>query len=302
LVAGCSIPTRNNTKVGNNSSPTIPPSIKATIPVVMHTTILINATGQLNVSIGDYPAELTVFVDNVSAGNVSDNRTLNLTIVPGIHDVRICVIGKCINENVLVLSSNPTTIDFGERLTNEVVKGPLHVSIGGYNAELPVFVDNMSVGNVSNDKALNLMVVEGNHNVKVCVGKLCENETVEIKFAQPVNIDFGERLKKIAEFSTPTIRIVDSHLINGESGTYVTVDVELINPTNTTLTMNTTIQISYSYINPRTHWRTNNFKQTTVTRSVKAGTNEVRSVNIYLSGGYAYNIEIPVLLDMPSNN
>ena len=306
LVSGCSIPSIRNTKIENSSSPAITPSIDATTPAVMQTAVpggtgapSVTKKGQLNVSIGNYPTELpvTVFIDNVSAGNVSRDKPLDLTTSVGRHVVMICVIGSCIKEDVLIISSDSTTIDFGERLKKEGVTGPLHVSIGGYTGELPAYVDDKGVGNVSLGKPLNLMISEGQHSVKVCVGILCENETVEIKFAQPVYIDFGERLKKVAEFSTPTIRIVDFQ----QHDNLVTVTVEFINPGTKDLTMSTTIQVAYSYIDPKSHWRNGNTKQGTVTKSVKAGTRTVESLDLALTGGSAYIIEIPVLLDTPSN-
>jgi hypothetical protein len=300
MVAGCSFPFTKNTNTTNSRTPSITPSISATIPTVHQTTVPVgtgNSTeikkGNVTVSIGDYPAEppATVFIDNVSAGKVSAGNPLNLTAAIGHHLVRICVIGACIQEDVLVISSTPAKIDVGERFTKEVIRGPLRVSVGGFNAELPVFVDNASVGNVSMNKPLNLMVGEGRHEVKVCVGIICENETVDIKFAQQVYIDFGEALKKVAEFSTPTIQIVDTRRV----GNTVTVDVEFINPTARDLAMNTTIQLAYSYINPTTHWRTNTFKQGTITRTIRAGAREVRSLNFALTGGSAYIFENPTI-------
>jgi hypothetical protein len=302
LVAGCSTPSIKNTKAGNSSSPAISPSFTAQTPAVVQTTVPVRTEtskeirkGQLTVSIGDYPAEkpVPVLIDTASAGEVSRGKPLNLTVTVGRHTVMICVIGACIQEDVLITSSDPTTIDFGERLKKEVVTGPLSVSIGGYNAELPVFVDDAGVGNVSMSKPLNLMVSEGRHRVTVCVGIFCENETVEIKFGHPVYSDFGERLKKVAEFSTPTIRIVDTRQMNDR----VTVDVEFINPGKNDITMSTTIRCSYSYIDPQTHWRAGNSKQGTVTTSVNAGTRTVKSLDLYLTGGSTYNIEIPVIVD-----
>jgi len=304
VVAGCSIPMIRNTKAENSSSPTIMPAIPSTTFGVMQTlfpdpteTSTELKKGKLEVYIGDYNAELPVFVDDARVGNVSRDTPLNLTVSVGRHSVMVCVIGSCIQEDVLVISSNPTTIDFGERLQKEVVRGPLRVSIGGYNAELPVFVDNASVGNVSLGKPLNLMVSEGRHNVKVCVGILCVNEDVEIKFAQPVYSDFWERLKKVAEFSTPTIRIIGTR----QTGDTVTIDVEFINPGKNDLTMSATIQLAYSFINPTTHWRYGNVKQGTVSRSVKPGTRTVQSLDLSLTGGSAYNIEIPVILNTSLN-
>ena len=306
LVAGCSIPTIKNKKATNSSSPTVTPSITATTAAAMQTTVPVHAEttpvikkGQVSISIGNYDTGLPVpvFVDNVSAGNVSRDVPLNLTTDVGLHAVRICVGGACIQEKILIVSSNPTSVNFEERLKNEIVRGQLSVSSGGYNAELPVFVDNTSVGNVSLGKSLNLMLSEGPHNVKVCVGILCVNETVEIKFAQPVFIDFGERLKTVAEFPTPTIRIVGTQQTNNR----VKVDVEFINPGKNDLDMSATIQCTYSYINPADYLRLKDSVQGVVTKSVKAGTRTVQSLDLSLSGGSTYIIEPPVIQDTTSN-
>jgi hypothetical protein len=298
LVAGCSIPAIKNTKAGNSSSPTITPSnTTTTVPVPTGASTGIKK-GLLNVSIGNTSAGLPVpiFLDNVSVGNVSRAKPLNLTVSVGRHTVKVCESSACVQQDILITSLLPTTLDVGELVKKEVVNGALHVSVGGYNAVLPVFVDNASAGNVSMSKPLDLVVSQGPHTVKVCVGILCENETVDIKFGQPVYVDFGARLKKVAEFATPTIRIIDTRQTNAQ----VTVDVEFINPGKTDLTMSTTIRLAYSYIDPQTHWRTNGSKEGTVTKSVKAGTRTVQSLVLTLTGGKAYNIEVPVIVDEPS--
>lgn len=300
LVAGCVTPTIKETKAANSSSPTVTPTMHATTPDVTVTTVPVrteNSTeikkGQVNVSIGNYIGELPVFIDNKSVGVVSPSKPLNLTANVGRHTVRICVVDLCNTQDVMILSSSPATVDFGDWLKKDIVTGPLTVSIGGYNAELPVLVDNVTVGNVSQGKPINLMVSEGNHTVKVCVGILCVNETVGVKFAKPLSIDFGERLKKVAEFSTPTVRILETR----QAGAKVTVDLEFINPTKGDLTMTTIVQCAYSYIDAQTKYRHGNFKQITVTKLVKAGTRAKQSSDIWLDGGRSYMIEIPQILD-----
>ena len=79
----------------------------------------------------------------------------------------------------------------------------------------------------------------------------------------------------------------------------VTVDVEFINPGKNDITMSTTIRVAYSYIDPQTHWKKNNTQQGTVTTSVKAGTRTVKSLDLSLTGGSAYTIEIPIIVDTP---
>ena len=304
MVAGCSNTGNKNTTVTITGTPAITTSATAiptttaavTTTIVPNPTVTSNVTqkGQLNISIGDYSAEppATVSVDNVVVGEVSAGTGLNLTTTLGRHAVKLCVIGACFKEDVIILPSEPTELDFREQLKN-VTTGPLTVSIGGYVAQLPVMVDNATVGNVTNMKPLNMKVTEGTHTVKVCIGILCENETVDIKFAQPVYVDFGERLKKVMDVSEPTIRIVDTR----KTGYTVAIDVELINPTRKDLTMAATIQQAYSYVNPQTHWRAADTKRGTVSRVVKAGTRTTQTVTIYLSGGSAYMTEVPTILE-----
>lgn len=299
LVAGCVTPTIKETKATNSPSPTVTPSVHATTPAVAPTPVQTgNSTeikkGQVNVSVGNYIGQLPVFLDNKIAGNVSLNKPLNLTANVGRHSVRICVRDLCNNQDVMVLSSSPAMVDFGDWLKKEIVTGPLTVSIGGYNAELPLFVDNVTIGNVSQGKPMSMMVSEGNHTVKVCIGLLCVNETVGVQFAKPLTIDFGEQLKKIAEFSSPTVRILDTRYI---SGAKVSVDLEFINPTIKDLTFTTEVQLAYSYIDAQSKERHGNAKQTTVTKLVKASTRAKQTTDIWMEGGRSYMIEIPRILN-----
>jgi len=129
------------------------------------------------------------------------------------------------------------------------------------------------------------------------VGLLCVNETVETKFAQSVNIDVGQKLKNIAEFPTPTLRIVGTQ----QTDNRVKVDVEFINPGKNDLNMSGTIRCTYTYINPRDHLRLANSVQGTIKKSVKASTRAVQSLNLTLTGGSTYIIESPTILDTSSN-
>jgi hypothetical protein len=63
--------------------------------------------------------------------------------------------------------------------------------------------------------------------------------------------------------------------------------------------MSATVRVTYSYIDPQTHWRAGNSKQDTVATLVKAGTRTLKSLDLSLTGGSAYNIEIPIIVDTP---
>jgi predicted proteasome-type protease len=250
--------------------------------------------GSLSVSLGDFNANLPVFIDNTSAGNVSTGKPLNLTVTAGRHTVKVCSGTLCEQQNVEVAAGKQTSVNFAEQLKKSIRQGPLTVSLGSYIADLPVFIDNTSAGNVSTGKPLNVMLSEGNHTVRVCVGLVCENEVVTIKFAQQSIVDFGERLKKSAEFATPTVRIVNYFV----TGNRLVVDAEFINPGKTDLSMTTTIGVGYSYIDSGTRQRENQYGQYRFTRSVKAGNRTKQSLEMTLSGGSSTIASEPQIVDV----
>jgi hypothetical protein len=239
--------------------------------------------GTLDVSIGDYNAvDLPVFIDNLTVGQVSSGKPLNVTVSAGLHAVRVCAGTVCENESVDIQSASHASVDFGERLARDVPKGTLTVSIGGYNAVgLPVLVDNRTAGEVSFNQPLSMKVSEGNHTVRVCAGMVCENASVEVKFAQVSYVDFGEQLKKDAEFQKPAIRILSSQL----SGTTYTVNVEFINPDITSHNMTAVVGTGYTYIASKSEPRKTDFAKATVSQVVKAGSRQVKQVNLYLTKG-----------------
>ncbi len=239
--------------------------------------------GHLIVSIGGFNAVgLPVFLDNVSAGEVSAGKPLNLTVSEGPHTVRVCSGRICENESVDIQPAQPVSVDFGGRLSQDVPKGTLRVSIGGYNAVgLPVFIDNGAAGEVSLGRPLILMVSEGPHMIRVCVGMVCENASVSIQFAQTSSVDFGEQLMKDAAFRKPTVQIVSSQL----SGTAYTVNVEFINPDTTDHTMTATIGSGYSYITSSSEPRETDFAKTTVSQTIQAGGRKTVPVTLYLTRG-----------------
>ena len=253
--------------------------------------------GSLTVSNGADDSNLPVYLDNTSVGTVAGSKPLKLMVAEGSHTVRVCAGSVCDQQNVVINSTIPVSVDFGERLSKALPKGPLTVSIGGYNAELPVFIDNTSAGMASTGKPLKLMVSEGRHTVKVCVGVICENEIVDIKFAQPFFVDFGERLKKNVEFSEPTVRIVNSFV----TGTSMNVELEFINPDKIDHTMTATIGCGYSFITPNNRERKNNYAQSLITRSVKAGSRLNQGGTIPFTGGSTYIPNEPTIVDVTIN-
>ena len=152
VVAGCNSPfSKQNSTATKTPTPTVTPTLTKVTTIPVPQTTLPNSSptgnvtppevqkGLLNITVGDYSPEppATVFIDNVSAGSVTAGKPLNLTVTAGRHAVKVCIVGACFQEPVVVLISEPTELDFGDRFKNEVVTGPLVVSIGGYVAELP---------------------------------------------------------------------------------------------------------------------------------------------------------------------
>ena len=178
--------------------------------------------------------------------------------------------------------SNTTTVPSG-------LKGPLRVSIGGWDADLPVFIDNTSVGIASHDKPLDLMVYEGNHTVKICAGTMCKEEVVTIQFAKQRLVDFEAWLMQEVEFAKPTARIVGYY----PSGDQYTITVEFINPSTKDLIITAEVKAGYTYIEPRSNNRVGSVAQGIVSANVKSGSRIMETLYLDLASGYSYTHAIP---------
>jgi hypothetical protein len=236
--------------------------------------------GSLDVSIGDYPTGLTVYIDNSSAGEVYPGTPLSQTLVSGPHFVQVCNDESCFNQSVFVTSMNVTTADFQDQLMGSTVQTNLEVSVGGYNANIPVLIDNVDMGNVSMGVPLNVKVTEGMHNVTVCSGAVCENSQVETRFGKPTYLDFGAALQRDALNQKPWAKIISS-TINGND---VTVNVLLVNPTSTDTTITATISCLYQYENSQMLTQTE-AATGQINQEVQAGTNTTVSTDIIMSDG-----------------
>lgn len=203
LVTGCVVISTKNETIVQTPSPKTYPSAPGTTTASPATTVPTLREippgvpfGKLNISIGNYKARLPVFVDNVSAGQVSTGNVLNLKVIEGKHTIRICSGSFCVTVDVPVYSAITTTIDFEERLTRDLPLGWLNVSIGDYNTRALVYIDDVSAGNVSAGKPLYQWVGSGNHSVKICIMDDCYTENVEVISPNQTTVDFGSRLNR----------------------------------------------------------------------------------------------------------
>ena len=236
--------------------------------------------GSLNVSVGIFNATLPVYIDNLNAGNASPGKPVLQPISPGYHTVKICSEEDCIEDNFEVTPANMTLVDFGSRLQSSIKMSDLTVSIGGYNAELPVYVDNKSVGIVSLGNPLQTRVMPGVHDVKICIGATCVHEQMIGKFGKQTNIDFGEQLLKSVEASEPTVKILDFD----SKGNVMTVNTKFINPSKKDLNMAATVSCVYTYSNYQEK-RITTSTRSRIVKSVKSGSSANQTFTLYLYGG-----------------
>jgi hypothetical protein len=143
-------------------------------------------------------------------------------------------------------------------------------------------------------KPLYLMVSEGNHTVRVCVGSVCEQENVITKFGRYVNVDFSERLLWDVEFPNPTARPTAQILDYYKNDNVVSVYVEFINPETVDHTISVDLSVGYTYIDSRSHVKLGDSAHAMTALSVKAGQREIERVDIYLS-----NIDSLISFDSP---
>jgi hypothetical protein len=214
LVTGCVLKPTGNGTVEQTTSPTPVPIATVKIASIVPTEVPALgeipdgiAFGKLNVSIGTYNARLPVYVDNMSAGQVSGGKMLNLKVGEGIHSVKVCTGQVCEMVSTEVKAGVKTTIDFEDRLDANAPQGSLMISIGTYQATLPVYVDNMSAGTLAPGKPVEQMVSQGEHVVKVCNGDTCFSQKVTISASNQSVLDFGERLKNDISQGQVTVSI-----------------------------------------------------------------------------------------------
>ena len=229
----------------------------------------------------------------------------NIALIPLIIVIGCILTTGCVgqikNETVNLPTVTPinTFIPFSNvtntsNMTNITVapglNGSLRVSIGGWDADLPVSIDNKSVGIVSRGKPLDLMVGEGNHTVKVCAATMCEEENVTIQFARQRVVDFEERLTNDVQFPKPTARIAGYYPSGSDT---IVINVEFINPSLNDLQMTAEVKCEYTYIEPRSLQRVGSLAQGVVTAYVKSGNRVMNTVNFNIASGYSYVYAIP---------
>jgi len=200
VIMGCILAVGCTTISTTDEKPT-PPDTSSNLNIIP-TTILPQTTnlpgtntGQLVVSIGGYNAQFPVIVDDKNSGTVSQGKPLKLNLSEGIHTIKICSGDACDTVDVNILSAITTTIDFEERLNRDLPQGSLNVSIGYYNANIPVYIDNSRVGNVSPGKPLSQKVSAGSHSVKICIQDDCYTEDVNVTTQKHTLVDFESRLR-----------------------------------------------------------------------------------------------------------
>jgi hypothetical protein len=217
----------------------------------------------------------------LAAGCVAQpKKDLNVTVTP---TITFSPFNNTTMANGTFNASNVTNVT--------KLQGPLRVSISNFNANLSVILDNQTVGLVTAGKPLDLMVDEGDHSVKVCVGAICEQERVTVVFAKKSFVDFGDRLKKSVEFPEPTARIIDSY----RDGDGVTVVVEFINPSARTLFMTAEVSVGYSFISGRTGQRVGESTRGKAYSDVPAGRRVSENLELGFADGSAYIFDPPNL-------
>ena len=173
----------------------------------------------------------------------------------------------------------PTTSDPGlNNSINETAnitlksEGSLRVSISGilYPANLSVILDNETVGMVKPTQPLYLKASEGNHTVMVCMGLVCEQETVTTRFGRYVNVDFSEQLERDVEFPNPTARPSAQILDYYKNDNVVSVFLECINPESADHTLTVYLSVGYTYIDGRSHVKLGDSAQAMTVVSVKS--------------------------------
>jgi hypothetical protein len=123
LAAGCVATTNKNT--GNSSSNTSDTRLNTTA------TSTSTLKGSLSVSVTGFSSRenLSVVLDNKTAGTVNRITPLNLMVSEGDHTVMVCADSVCVHKNVTTRFGKYVTVDFSEQLQREVANAQPTVRI-----------------------------------------------------------------------------------------------------------------------------------------------------------------------------
>jgi hypothetical protein len=192
-----------------------------------------------------------------------------------------------------------TTINATVNSTSPL-NGSLRVSVRGipYPANLPVVLDNETVGTVNPTTPLYLMVPEGDHTVMVCVRSVCEQENVTTRFGRYVTVDFAERLQRDVEFLDPFVQPTARILECYKNGNSISIDVEFINPSTKDYLMSVKVGCGYHYIDDRTGIKMAESSGGTLMTNVKAGQRITKSLVLYLANGHSLSYDYPVIQEL----
>ncbi len=127
LTAGCvAVANKNSDNSTNNTIPNsfapfsnvADPTLNKTIHATANGTTKLK--GPLLVSIGGYPVDLPVNIDNITAGTAGKEKPLTLTLDEGFHTVEVCAGSICEKETVNISFGKKSSIDFSEQLRKDV--------------------------------------------------------------------------------------------------------------------------------------------------------------------------------------
>jgi len=117
LATGCVATTDKN--MVNASSDTKDSVIPA--PATPNSTSPLQGSLVVSVAGFSYPENLSVILDNLTVGTVNPTSSLYLMAPEGNHAIGVCADFVCVQENVTIRFGKYVTIDFSERLRNDVV-------------------------------------------------------------------------------------------------------------------------------------------------------------------------------------
>ena len=127
LTAGCvAVANKNSDNSTNNTIPNsfapfsnvADPTLNKTIHATANGTTKLK--GPLLVSIGGYPVDLPVNIDNITAGTAGKEKPLTLTLDEGFHTFEVCAGSICEKETVNISFGKKSSIDFSEQLRKDV--------------------------------------------------------------------------------------------------------------------------------------------------------------------------------------
>jgi hypothetical protein len=161
LISGCTSPT------SQASAPTVTPLVTST-PIQTTSAASLTTTAQpsatspqttqkaeagatLQISLGGYDKDASIYADNMMVGNATPGTPFTVKLTDGNHEIKVCKGTVCVTRNVLTSFGKVTPLEIGEEFKNALKESEPSAKIINSVSSADAIIVNVEFSNPTQD-------------------------------------------------------------------------------------------------------------------------------------------------------